>query len=319
MATIRASMNLWNLLSGNPPFGPCVVGLGTFDGVHLGHRSLIGAMIHRARELGLPAVVFTFDHSPRSIIDPDNFLGEISSPEEKFHLLRATGVDWVVFRPFEPQFANTPPDAFIYEILIQKLQARAVFVGFNFAFGLHRQGSAQSLADALERRGVDCVIHPRVTQGDSTISSTLIRHKIAAGEIPAATELLGHPVAVTGVVVHGDKRGRTLGFPTANLDLEGLRQVLPPRGVYSSQVDTGTGSYPAVVNIGVRPTFGKSKLLLEAHLLNFTGDLYSRTIRVRFISRMRNERRFDSPVDLIRQLEEDRRAVLKGDTLPLFS
>lgn len=298
-------MRLVNLLSGIPNIGPCVVGLGTFDGVHLGHRALLSEVIGQAREHKLPSVVFSFEHPPRRILQPNEFLGELTTPEEKFSLLFSTGVDWVVFRPFDLEFARTSASEFVRQIILEQLQAKLVCVGFNFQFGRDRQGRADSLCRELAAAGCACLVIPSVIIGNEPVSSSRIRQAIANGLLEEANRLLGREASFSGTVIHGDKRGRAIGFPTANLDLEGTTKVLPPRGVYLCVVDTQLGSYPAIVNIGVRPTFNRDKLILEAHLLDFCGDLYHQTIRVRFQKRIREEIKFPSTEALIAQLNED--------------
>ncbi len=298
-------MKLVNFLGGHIPFGPCVLGLGTFDGFHLGHRELVRRMIERARELQLPAVLFTFDLPPKKILDPQNFPGALTLPEEKFQLLLDSGVDWVVFRTFDKQFAVTYSQEFVRRILAEKLQAREVFVGFNFGFGFNREGTAESLAADLYELGIGCRILPRVSIDGITISSTLIREQIRGGNLDQAMKWLGRPVTLTGTVIHGEKRGRQMGFPTANISIENPVKVLPPHGVYDTVVDTPFGSYHAMTNIGIRPTFERHTPLLEAHLLDFNGDLYSQTIRVRFYRRLREERRFSGMEALIEQMKLD--------------
>lgn len=302
-------MNLYNLLSGPLHTGPCVIGLGTFDGVHLGHQALISAIIREAKKEGLSSVIFTFDHPPRRLLDPANFPGEITTPEEKFRLLLHTGVDRVVFRPFDETFARTPPEDFIRNVLIERLEARHVFVGFNFGFGLHRRGSAEFMQKELRSLGRECTVISPVTAAKHLVSSTLIRESLAEGEIELASQLLGRHPSISGEVVHGDHRGRDMGFPTANLPLENSIKVLPPKGVYYCIVDTPLGAFDALVNIGTRPTFDRSILLLEAHLLDFSGDLYHRTIRVRFVKRLRDEIRFPSMDSLISQIKADLASV----------
>lgn len=302
-------MNLYNLLSGQIPTGPCVVGLGTFDGVHLGHQTLISGIIREARKDGLAAVIFTFDHPPRRMLDPVNFPGEITTPEEKFRLLLNSGVDRVVFRPFDEAFARTPPEEFIRQVLIDRLAARHICVGFNFGFGMHRRGSAEFMEKELRSHGLDCTIIPPVTAAKHLVSSTLIRESLADGDIELATRLLGRHPSVSGEVIHGDHRGREMGFPTANLSLENSIKVLPPKGVYYCVVDTPQGSFDSLVNIGTRPTFDRRVLLLEAHLLDFSGDLYHRTVRVRFVKRLREEVRFPSMDSLISQIKTDLSSV----------
>ncbi len=298
-------MKLINLLSGRIPFERSVIGLGTFDGLHLGHKTLISNMIHRARELSLPSVIFTFDHSPKRILNPDEFLGEITTPEEKFGLLLASGVDWVVFRPFEQSFAGTSAAEFIQNVIVDQLHAMAVFIGFNFGFGLGRAGNAKFLAAELRRLKIECSVLSPVTYSGTSVSSTKIRELIREGSIDLANHLLGKEISFSGLVVHGDHRGRTLGFPTANLELEGTVKVLPPHGVYFCLVDTPQGTYNSMVNIGVRPTFDRKIPILEAHLLDFTGDLYHQTIRIRYLKKLRGEIKFPSKDDLVIQLKKD--------------
>lgn len=298
-------MRLVNLLSGPPALGPCVLGLGTFDGVHRGHRALLAEVIGQAREHRLPAVVFSFDHPPRRLLHPEGFLGELTTPEEKFGLLLATGIDWVVFRPFDGTFAHTSPGEFVRTVILDQLQARLVCVGFNFHFGHDRAGNSESLCQEVAGAGCSCLVIPQMQMGGETVSSSRIRRAIADGDLEMANQLLGREASFTGTVIHGDHRGREMGFPTANLDLEGSSKVLPPRGVYLCLVDSAAGSHHALVNIGVRPTFGRVRAMLEAHLLDFHGDLYHQTIRVRFLKRLRAEVRFPSATALITQIQAD--------------
>ncbi|HEY9071137.1 MAG TPA: bifunctional riboflavin kinase/FAD synthetase, partial [Candidatus Ozemobacteraceae bacterium] len=302
-------MNLYNLLSGQIPLGPCVIGLGAFDGVHRGHQALVSGIRTEARNEGLKAIIFTFDHPPRRLLDPANFPGEITTPEEKFGLLLTLGVDAVVFRPFDEEFARTTPEQFIRDVLVGRLDARHIFVGFNFGFGQHRRGSAEFMRRELESLGRACTIIPPVTAGRHLVSSTLIREAIGEGDIELATNLLGRHPSISGEVIHGDHRGREMGFPTANLSLEDSIKVLPPKGVYYCLVDTPGGVHHAMVNIGTRPTFDRRILLLEAHLLDFSEDLYHTTIRVRFVKRLREEIRFPSMADLIGQIRNDLETV----------
>jgi riboflavin kinase / FMN adenylyltransferase len=296
---------LVNLLCEHEPLQPGIVGLGAFDGVHHGHRELLGRVIERARQLSLPALVFTFDHSPRCLLSAGDFPGEITTPEEKFQLLLATGLDRVVFRPFDREFAMTSPEQFVEDIIVHKMQAREVFVGFNFGFGLHRRGNPAFLQELLARRGRGCHIISPVKIAGHVVSSSLIREAIAEGDFTIANQLLGREASFSGTVIHGDHRGRTMGFPTANLDLERTTKVLPPHGVYLCLVDSPVGTHPAVVNIGVRPTFDRRGTVLEAHLLNFSGDLYHHSIRVRFLKRLREEIQFTGIDTLVTRIQQD--------------
>ncbi len=302
-------MKLKNLLTGDPGIGPCVLGIGTFDGVHLGHRQLVSEIIGCARELGLPAVIFTFDHSPRKFLSPGIFKGYLTTPEEKFSLLLGTGVDHVVFRPFDEAFAAVAHEEFVSNILINQLQAMVTFVGFNFYFGAGRAGTAEMLARTLAAHGRNCQVIEPVKVGYEVVSSSIIRDAVAAGDFARANRFLGREASFSGEVVHGDHRGRIMGFPTANLQLETSLKILPPNGVYACYADTPEGSFPAIVNIGVRPTFERNNHLLEAHLLNFNGDLYHRVIRIRFVQRIREEKRFPDMQTLVDQIHRDLAAL----------
>lgn len=298
-------MKLKNLLSGNLGIGSCVLGIGTFDGVHLGHRQLISNIIHYSRQHSLPSVIFTFDHSPRKFLSPRIFKGYLTTPEEKFSLLLATGIDYVVFRPFDDAFSTIGYKKFVKEILVDQLQAATVLVGFNFCFGAGRTGNAQTLSSELAQYGRKCRIIPPVMLDGQVVSSSIIREAVSDGDFPRANYFLGREACFTGEVVHGDHRGRVMGFPTANLQLEESLKILPPNGVYACFADTPEGSHPAIVNVGVRPTFDHRSHLLEAHLLDFSGDLYHRTIRVRFVRRIRDEKCFPDMQSLVNQINLD--------------
>lgn len=298
-------MNLKNLLSGELGIGPAVIGLGTFDGVHLGHRTLLSEMIRYSREKGVPAVIFTFDRAPRCLLSMRDFPGEITTPEEKFSLLLGCGVDWVVFRPFDKEFAQIGAREFVNEIIIKQLNARAVFTGFNFGFGNGREGNAALLQKMMEEKRLECVIIPPVKVDSHIVSSTIIREAIEGGDLETANSYLGREFSISGIVVHGDHRGRKMGFPTANLDLSCSSKVIPPRGVYLCTVDSVYGSHYALINVGVRPTFDRNSLTLEAHLLDFRGDLYNTCIRTRFITQIRREICFPSMEQLVGQIKLD--------------
>lgn len=302
-------MTLKNLLSGDPGIGPCILGIGTFDGVHLGHRALIASIINEARNAGLPAVIFTFDHSPRKLLSPKIFKGYLTTPEEKFSLLLGTGIDYVVFRPFDEFFARVSHHDFVKQIICDSLDAQTTFVGFNFFFGARRTGTAQTLAKLLHENQRACRVIEPVKINDEVVSSSIIRQAIAEGDFVRANRFLGRESSFSGEVVHGDHRGRVMGFPTANLQLEQSEKILPPNGVYACFADTPHGSFKAIVNVGIRPTFNRSNHLLEAHLLGFDGDLYHRTIRIRFCKRIRAEKKFPDMQSLSQQIRHDQAAA----------
>lgn len=298
-------MKLKNLLSGNLDIGPCILGIGTFDGVHLGHRQLINDIIQTARDIGLPSVIFTFDHSPRKFLSPEIFRGYLTTPEEKFSLLMSTGVDYVVFRPFDEAFSKVPYNDFVKAVLVDELQAMNTFVGFNFCFGAGRSGTADMLKKELKLHGRECSVIDPVKVNGEVVSSSIIREAVSQGDFERVNLFLGREASFSGEVVHGDHRGRVMGFPTANLQLEESQKILPPNGVYACHADTPEGTAPAIVNIGTRPTFDRPGHLLEAHLLDFNSDLYHRTIRVRFVKRIRSEKKFPDMQTLINQINSD--------------
>lgn len=299
-------MGLKNLLSGNLDIGPCILGIGTFDGLHLGHRYLIEQIHECSKETGLPSVIFTFDHSPRKFLNPEIFKGYLTSPAEKFNLILSTGIDHVVFRPFDPEFARLPYQDFVKNIICDQLDARITFVGFNFCFGAKRAGNAQMLADLLKTQNRRCNIIQPVKIDNQVVSSSIIREAVLNGDFEKANHFLGRHSSFTGTVEHGDHRGRKMGFPTANLALEKSEKILPPDGVYACFADTPKGSFKAMVNVGIRPTFARERHMLEAHLLNFNDDLYHRTIRIRFIKRIREEKKYPDMATLSQQLRKDK-------------
>ena len=298
-----------NILSDQIDFKPSVA-IGFFDGVHLGHMELITQMVVYSKKLNLNSIIFTFDKSPKQVLNQD-FDGYITTTEEKFELLSELGADNICYIPFTRDFASLTKENFVKEILINKLNSKSVFVGFNFCFGNGRSGNPDNLKTELNKYDCNCHIIESVKSDEgSVISSSTIRQIIRNGNIIQANKLLGRKLSFTGNVVHGDHRATSMGFPTANLILENSQKCLPPNGVYACYVDTSVGTFPSIVNIGYRPTFNKTTYLLEAHLCNFEGDLYGKEIRVRFLKAMRPEIKFPSMGALIAQIEKDRQSIM---------
>ncbi len=267
---------------------PRRVAVGTFDGVHLGHREVI-----RGND-----TVLTFEPHPLAVVAPDHLPKLISSHPIKRDLIAGLGVDELVVIPFDKEFSQKPAEEFIQEVLVDKLRATHVSVGENFTFGKRAQGTPTMLT---ERPEFETRIVPLVEVRGETVSSSHIRGLVAAGEVKEAAEFLGGPFLFQGEVVHGDKRGRELGFPTANV-VPGGELVVPGHGVYAAWAH----GHPAAVNVGVRPTFVTGRgLLIEAYLLDFDSDLYGQELRVAFVERLRGEKRFESADDLVAQMERD--------------
>ncbi len=296
-----------------------VVAIGNFDGVHRGHEAVIAATLDRARSLGKPAAVLTFEPHPRAFFNPGEPLFRLTDESAKLRLLASTGLDGTIILTFDASLASLTAEEFVGRILVGRFNISGAVIGFNFHFGKNRAGSPDFLA-AQGRRfdfTVD-VVAPFEFDG-RPVSSGPIRAALAAGRPDVAARLLGFPWFVSGEVIHGDKRGRELGFPTANLSLDaacGLRH-----GVYAVRVAHEGRRYDGVANFGRRPMFDTGAVLLEVFLFDFAGDLYGQRIDVAFIAWIREERAFGSVAELvhaIKQDTDDARAALKraGDAFP---
>jgi len=299
-----------------------VLTIGNFDGIHIGHRAILRTVTDRARTLDGEAVVYTFDPHPRKVLQGEGAPGLLTTTEQKLELLAAAQIDLVVLEPFTEEFARTSPESFVRDCVHARVAPREVYVGYDFHFGRDREGSMRTLTELAPRLGFAVTIIPEVTIGSRDVSSSRIRELLAAGDTEEAARLLGRPYAIRGRVVRGDQRGRTLGFPTANVAPE--TEVLPGHGVYAGRVrlldePPEGGAHPteapaaargacfgAVTNVGRRPTFKPDDPpLAETHLLDFRGDLYGRRIEVAFESRLRDERRFAGPEALREQIARD--------------
>jgi riboflavin kinase/FMN adenylyltransferase len=277
------------------------VAIGTFDGVHLGHREVI-----RGSD-----TVLTFDPHPQAVISPGNAPKLITTPQVKADLIAGLGVEELVTIPFDREFASKSAEEFVQEVLVDRLGAERVSVGENFRFGKKATGDAEFLKARPE---FETRVVPLVEVEGETVSSSHIRGLVAAGEVDKASRFLGGPFLFEGEVVAGDKRGRELGMPTANIVPDDAL-ASPGHGVYAAWAH----GHPAAVNVGVRPTFDTGRgLLVEAYLLDFEGDLYGQTLRIAFLERMRGEKRFESVDDLVAQmrLDVDRAREIASATVP---
>jgi riboflavin kinase/FMN adenylyltransferase len=282
-----------------------VVTVGNFDGVHRGHQALVGAAVEGAKATGGVSVVLTFDPHPSRVLSPDRAPEALLTVDQKEELLEGLGVDRLALLPFTKELSVLDPPEFASAVLRGALGARRVVVGTNFRFGRGRAGDVALLRRLGANLGFDVVAVEPVFHEGAPISSTRIREALARGAVVAARDLLGRPFFVDGDVVRGDGRGRTIGIPTANLAL--LNETLPRPGVYAAtaRILPGGGRRAAVVNLGRRPTFGGGETTLEAHLLDFEGDLYGARLRVEFRDRLRDEKRFEGPEPLVKQIRED--------------
>jgi len=305
----RFAMERLQLGSGTAAVGVrSAVAVGNFDGVHRGHKALVAAAVARARETGGAAVVLTFDPHPARVLRPDAAPSALSTLAQKEELVTALGIDRLVALAFDERLAALSPAAFVREVLGSMLGARHVVVGESFRFGHAREGDARTLEALGGREGFDVQVVPPVLHAGRPISSSRVREALAAGDVGEAAQLLGRPYALDGRVVRGDGRGRTLGVPTANLRADD--QLLPARGVYAGRALVPSGEWrTAVVNVGERPTFGGTGLVVEAHLVDFTGDLYDARVRLSFHARLRGEERFQSAQALVERIQADVRAA----------
>jgi riboflavin kinase / FMN adenylyltransferase len=279
------------------------VAMGTFDGVHLGHRRVIGSALDWAREHGIRASVVTFDPHPLRVLRPDEPPKLLTTIGVKARLIEGLGMDEMIVIPFTRELSLVEPEAFCTDVLAGGLGARHVSVGENFRFGHGAAGDADFLRG---RPQFETDIVPLVQQSGQDVSSSRIRELVSSGAVAEAAQLLGAPFILEGVVVEGAARGRELDMPTANLEIQD-DVLVPSAGIYAARarLEDG-GEVPAAVSIGVRPTFetdGESKV--EAYLIGFDGDLYGQTLQVSFLQRLRDEERFDSPEALVEQMQRD--------------
>jgi riboflavin kinase/FMN adenylyltransferase len=283
-----------------------VVAIGNFDGVHVGHKALVAEARRRADERGGEVVVLTFEPHPARVLAPHLAPPLLVSLPRKLELLEAAGVDVTVVEPFTPALAATSAEAFVDDLLVSGLGATHVVVGYDFTYGQKRSGTIESLRAAGERRGFGVSVVPAVTVDGLVASSTKVREFVLEGNVEGARALLARDFDVDGVVVRGAGRGRTIGVPTANVAAE--TQLLPRPGVYAGRLMV-LGEprwHGAAVNLGSNPTFVEAGTLsLEAHVLDFSGDLYDRRVRVAFVARIRDEQRFSAIDRLIEQIRRD--------------
>lgn len=320
MKVLRAIQGLASLR------GPVHLAIGVFDGVHCGHRRVIGAATEKAEQCGGSSVVLTFDPHPAVVLRPDKAPAILTTTDTKLRLLRdECGVDAVLLHPFNREVASCRARSFIESLGAACQPLRQISVGWDWTFGRNREGDTKMLESLGEELGFTATVIAPVQKGERIISSTAVRSALAAGDVKLAGELLGRPHLLQATVSRGRKLGRQLGFPTANLSMDGSDVLLPPNGVYAVQaqvLDSGQDdlTLAGVANLGVRPTIDESgsQLLLEVHLFDFSGDLYGREMRVHLVERLRSEMKFEGLEALKSQVQEDmlqaKRVLLVGAT-----
>jgi riboflavin kinase/FMN adenylyltransferase len=280
--------------------------VGSFDGVHRGHQDVLRQLVERARRLGVHSLLVTFDPHPLEVVNPAAAPRLLTVGDEKLEVLAESGIDFVAVLPFTLALAAFSAERFVDEILLGRFRMHDLLMGYDHRFGHNRSGDAETMRRLGAARGFEVNAVPAVTvNGGQSVSSTAIRRAVAGGDLEGAFRGLGRHYSLGGRVVQGARRGRLLGFPTANVAVPGPRKLLPPEGVYAVRVQTPMGPYDGMLNLGPRPTFGDAESVVEAHLFDANRDLYGARLRVDFVARLRDTQKFSGVEALRAQLEQD--------------
>lgn len=289
-----------------------VVTSGTYDGVHIGHQKILHRMIEVAKLNGGESVLITFWPHPRMVLNNDTgFLKLINTIDEKQELLRKIGINHLIYIPFTKEFAQTSSEDFIRNILVDAIGTKKLIIGYNHRFGKNREGNFQNLVKNSHKYGFEVEEIPKHEIDKIGISSTIIRKSLNIGDILTAEKYLGHPFVLDGLVIHGDKLGSTIGFPTANLQIEEAYKLIPGIGVYAVKVNIDGYTYNGMMNIGYRPTVDGQNKKIEVHILDFQQKIYDKKICITFVKKIRDEKKFNSLNELKQQLKKDRATVLE--------
>lgn len=281
---------------------PTVISLGKFDGIHRGHELLLEQLLKKKQE-GYATVIFTFDIPPKKALESDD-IKVLTTNEEKMHMFDSFGIDYLIECPFTSEVRNMEPETFI-KMLVDKLSVKCIVAGEDFCFGKDRRGNYQMLQELADELSYEAVILPKMKEENRDISSTYVREEVMAGRIEKANKLLGYPYFVSGEVKHGNRIGRTIGFPTINL-IPPENKLLPAYGVYITKVTIEGIVYSGVTNVGCKPTIeGKNPVGIETFILDFTGDVYEKVVMVTFIKKIRDEQKFPNLESLLEQMRLD--------------
>jgi len=287
-----------------------VVTSGTYDGVHKGHQKILQRMIEVAESEGGETVLISFWPHPRMVLNNDpGFLKLLNTMDEKQELLRNIGINHLILIPFTLEFAQTSSADFIKNILVDAIGTKKLIIGYNHRFGKNREGSFDNLVKDSAKYGFEVEEIPKHEIDDLGISSTIIRRSLINGDIPTANRYLGHPFSINGLVIHGDKLGKTIGFPTANLQIEEAYKLIPGDGVYAVKVKVKGKEYNGMLNIGNRPTVDGTNHKIEVHILGFNNNIYQEIISIAFVKKIRDEKKFESLEHLKDQLEKDKKTI----------
>ena len=297
-------MEIFNSLEEIKDIRPCSIAMGNFDGVHKGHQELIRKSVEKAKELGIKSGVFTFSTHPKTLFQGDNAVKNIIYQEDKARLIEELGVDYLFNIPFTEEIAKMEPIDFIDDILVDKLNIREAFCGFNYRFGYKAGGNPDVLRREGLKKGFNVNEIPPVTVDGDVVSSTLIRGLIKSGDVDECVKYLGRNYSIGGEVVVGNKLGRTIGFPTSNIMID-ENMVTPPNGVFITYAIYNGEKYPSITNVGVKPTIGTFKKNMETHIFNFNRELYGKHIQVEFLKMTREEVKFNGMGELAEQIVKD--------------
>jgi riboflavin kinase/FMN adenylyltransferase len=286
-----------------------VVTVGTFDGVHLGHRDLLERLTERAASRRLPSLLVTFDPHPLEVVNPSAAPPLLSTTGEKLQAIAESEVDYAVVLPFTPALAALDATAFVDRVLLERCCMRELLIGYDHGFGRGREGDVNLLRRLGDAQGFGVDVVEAVSVDGQAVSSSAVRRAVSYGDLERSARLLGRRYAFAGQVVRGQSRGRALGFPTLNIALSSARKLLPPTGVYAVLTQSRRGTFGGMMNLGPRPTFGDATLSLEVHLFDVGGDWYDEHVRVEFVRRLRETLRFDSVEALVGQLRRDEAAA----------
>lgn len=287
------------------------VAVGVFDGVHWGHKAILERLNTEASDAGVEPLALTFDRHPAELLAPTRAPLYINTLEQRVELMQTAGADSIVVAAFNHELADLPREEFLSSVLRDRLQCRRIVVGSNFRFGKDREGDTRYLSEAGPALGMRVAIVPAVIVSEGPVSSTRIRAMIARGDVESASKLLGRRFALRGEVVQGRQVGRTIGFPTANIETA-PRQLVPGHGVYAIEASVGMTAYPGVCSIGTRPTFDGQTVTVEVHLSGFEGNLYGERLDVAFCRRLRGEMKFESAEHLAEQIRQDLKHAIDG-------
>lgn len=299
-------MNVFQNIENYNPDSKCILTIGTFDGVHIGHQKIIKSIVKLARQQKIQSTILTFFPHPRMVLQQESDLGLIDTLDEKKSVLERLGVDNLIIHPFSKTFSRLSALEFCRDILADQIKIDALFIGYDHRFGRNREATAEDLISMGKTYNFDVHIIPAQDISSITVSSTKVRKAIAAGDFRRVFEFLGRHFELTGTVTKGKGLGRTINFPTANINVEETYKLIPPIGVYLVSVEYQKKLYNGMMNIGTRPTINGEHQTLEVHLFDFNKDLYDKKLKILFVEKIRDEQKFESLDALKKQLEKDK-------------